>query len=122
MIHIYLAENNLLSNFQSGFRPLHSTPTSLANVTNNILQNIDRGQLTGLVFLDHSKGFDTLDHNILLDKLTVSFNFNKSATQWFSSYLTGRSQNRVCVDRAVSQLEKLLYMGYPRRVCWVHLK
>ena len=64
------------------------------------------------MFLDLRKTFDTLDHDILLVKLTVSFNFNKSATQWFSSYLTGRSQS-VCVNGAISHPEELLY-GVPQ--------
>ena len=70
MVYTYLQQHNLLSIYQSGFRSLHSTSTCLADVTNTLLQNIDKGQLTGLVFLDLKKAFDTLDHRVLLNKLT----------------------------------------------------
>ena len=70
MVYSYLQEHRLLSPLQSGFRPLHSTPTCLTHVTNTLLENIDKGLLTGLIFLDLSKAFDTLDRSIILDKLT----------------------------------------------------
>ena len=101
MIYKYLQEHNLLSAHQSGFRPLHSTSTCLTHVTNTLLHNIDKGYLTGLVFLDLSKAFDTLDHNVMLDKLS-DFGFNRSALQWFSSYLTGRTQS-ICVNGVTSE-------------------
>lgn len=92
MMYKYLQEHNLLSSHQSGFRPLHSTTSCLTHVTNILLHNIEKGYLTGLIFLDLSKAFDTLDHQILLDKLS-NFGFNRSAVQWFSSYLTHRTQS-----------------------------
>ena len=54
MVYSYLQEHRLLSPLQSGFRPLHSTSTCLAHVTNTLLENIDKGLLTGLIFLDLS--------------------------------------------------------------------
>ena len=95
MVYSYLQEHRLLSPLQSGFRPRHSTSTCLAHVTNTLLENIDKGLLTGLIFLDLSKAFDTLDHSIMSDKLT-SLGLNRSAVQWFRSYLTMRTQS-VCI-------------------------
>ena len=92
MIYKYLQEHNLLSSHQSGFRSLHSTSTCLTHITNNLFHNIDKGYLTGLVFLGLSKAFDNLNHNVMLDKLSL-FGFNHSALQWFSSYLTRRTQS-----------------------------
>ena len=100
MVYSYLQEHRLLSPLQSGFRPRHSTSTCLAHVTNTLLENIDKGILTGLIFLDLSKAFDTLDHSIMLDKLT-SIGLNRSAVQWFRSYLTMRSQS-VCTNGVLS--------------------
>ena len=53
---------------------------------------MDKGQLTGMVFLDLSKAFDTIDHDIMLKKL-ISLGFSDSAALWFKAYLTNRSQS-----------------------------
>ena len=55
MVYKFLQQHNLLSVCQSGFRSLLSTSTCLTDVTNTLLQNIDKGQLTGLVLLDLTK-------------------------------------------------------------------
>ena len=70
MVYNLLLKHKLLSSYQSGFRSLHSTATSLIDITNAILHNIDKGKLTGLAFLDLSKAFDTLDHELLLTKFS----------------------------------------------------
>ena len=72
---------------------------------------IDKGLLTGLLFLDLSKAFDTLDHSIMLDKLT-SLGMNRSAVQWFRSYLTMRTQS-VCTNRVLSEPQPISF-GSPR--------
>ena len=53
---------------------------------------MDRGLLTGMVFLDLSKAFDTLDHDTMLEKL-YSLGFLDSAVFWFKAYLTNRTQS-----------------------------
>ena len=78
LVYTFLRQHNLLSVYQSGFRSLQSSSTCLTDITNTLLQNIDKGQLTGLVFLDLTKAFDTLDHSILLDKL-ASLEFSKAS-------------------------------------------
>ena len=90
MVYNFLLQHKLLSSYQFGFRPLHSTATSLIDITNTILHNIDKGKLTGLAFLDLSKTFDTLDHDLLLMKL-ADFGLSKSSVNWFNVYLTNRT-------------------------------
>ena len=66
---------------------------------------MDKGQLTGMVFLDLSKAFDTIDHDIMLNKL-ISLGFSDSAVLWFKAYLTNRSQS-VRVNGIVSDPQSI---------------
>ena len=68
-------------------------------VKNTLVENIDKGILTGVIFLDLSKACDTC--LIMLDKLN-SLRINRSAVQWFRSYLTMRTQS-VCTNGALSE-------------------
>ena len=85
---------------QSGFRRLHSTVTSLFNVTSRWLNNIDKGLVKGVVCIDLRRAFDTVDTDILLAKLK-GFGFTGIEHQWCWSYLTGKSQS-VWVDGHLS--------------------
>ncbi len=88
----YFEERNLLTIAQSGFRRICSTVTSLLHVTDRWLMNIDKGLVTGVVFIDLQKAFDTVDVNILLVKLP-SLGITEMEHKWFKSYLSGRSQS-----------------------------
>ena len=65
----FLSENNILYNFQSGFRPNHLTNLCLAHLTYKILKGFNEGLLTGMILIDLQKVFDTNNHEVLLQKL-----------------------------------------------------
>ena len=65
----YLRAHKLLYEYQSGFRSAYSTDTCLANLTDYIKQEQDKGRYIGMFLLDLQKAFDTVDHRILLQKL-----------------------------------------------------
>ena len=86
----FITLNNCFDVFQSGFRPHHSTETALVKVLNDIHLNADNGKISVLVLLDLSAAFDTVDHNILLDRLENWTGLSGMALNWFESYLKDR--------------------------------
>ena len=90
-LYDYLNTYNLLTCCQSGFRSFHSTLTALLEATNDWSVNIDNGMLNGVVFIDLKKAFDTIDHEILLLKLS-NYGVDSTSLKLFQSYLTNRSQ------------------------------
>jgi len=87
----YMAQNNLLTVYQSGFRRNHSTASAVLKIVEDIRSAINSRQVTVALFLDLRKAFDTVNHAILLSKLK-KLGFDRDATKWFTSYLSGRSQ------------------------------
>ena len=87
----YLNVNDLLTSCQSGFRSLHSTLTALLETSNNWCVNVDKGLLNGVIFIDLKKAFDTIDHEIILQKL-AKYGVDQDALKWFKSYLANRLQ------------------------------
>ena len=87
----YLNEHNLLNEIQHAYRKGHSTETCLNEITDFIYEEIDKGNLVGLASLNLSKAFDSIDHDLLIEKLR-SLNLGENSLNWCSSYLTGRKQ------------------------------
>lgn len=90
-IMLFLESNNLLSNFQHGFRRGFSTVTQLTEFAHDILHNLDVGNQVDAIFIDFSKAFDTVLHSKLLAKLNAILN-NPHLVDWISSFLSSRSQ------------------------------
>lgn len=86
----HLQDNNLFPTYQSAYRKFHSTETAVLRVFSDVLGAADNGKLTLLVLLDLSAAFDTVDHQILLQRLASSFGFDGASLSWFRSYLTKR--------------------------------
>ena len=104
-LYTYLSNNHLLFTGQSGFRLFHSVLTSLLKCTNDWYLNLDKGQYTSVTFIDPKKAFDTVDHQILLQKLRV-YGLAGKEINWFQSYLDNRKQ--CCkVNGHVSKLDNI---------------
>ena len=65
----HLENNQLISDRQFGFFQNRSTEQATALFTDQIRSNMDNGQLTGAVFIDMSKSFDTISHVSIINEL-----------------------------------------------------
>ena len=104
----FLEENKLLSESQHGFRKNLSTETALMKVNEAIYNNIDNQKISLLLLLDLSKAFDSVSHEILLEKC-IDFNIDQF---WFENYLSDRVQS-VKLDSAISSSRQVKY-GVPQ--------
>ncbi len=100
-LYSFLEKDYICEDFQSGFRPSHCTETALIRVPYDLLLSSDRGCISLVVLLDLSAAFDTIDHNILLNKLENFVGISGRALAWFKSYLSDRHQF-IAVNEAVS--------------------
>ena len=80
-------------------------------MTDIIKKETEKGNYTGVILLDLQKAFDTVNHQILCQKLTA-IGLNPSAVKWFESYLNDRMQS-VAINGTVSDL-KYVSCGVPQ--------
>ena len=110
-LYSFLADEEIITNQQSGFRSLHSTVTALLEATDSWALDIDRDNVNAVAFLDLKKAFDTVDHDVLLSKL-ILYGIQESAYDWFKSYLNSRTQK--CVVKGSLSKVCSLGCGVPR--------
>ena len=87
------------------------TLKALREATDTWAYNIDRGKINAVVFLDLKKAFDTVDHKILLSKLS-QYRIRGNAHNWFKSYLENRTQ--MCSINGSMSNKRSLTSGVPR--------
>ena len=87
----FLEFNKILIENQFGFRKKCSTYMALAVLIDKVLKSLESGDYMIGVFLDFSKAFDTVDHDILLKKL-CHYGIRDTGLKWFQSYLSERKQ------------------------------
>ena len=90
-LYNYFESNGILHSHQYGFRKHHSTELASAHVVNTVPTNMDNGFKTIAIFTDLSKVFDTINHEILIDKLK-HYGLTDSALNLIKSYLTSRKR------------------------------
>ena len=98
--YTFLNEHNLLNPKQAGFRTRHSCQTALTLMTEEWLNAMHKGELTGVLMIDLCKAFDLVDHFLLLHKLKI-YRCSEDAFTWFTSYLSERTQ-RVDINGQIS--------------------
>ena len=94
-LYAYLEENNFLKE-QAGFRPNRSTQDILLKTIDVWKIALDDGQIVAAVLIDLSKAFDSIIHNLLLQKLHI-YGIHGVELTWFTDYLSGRRQRVVLV-------------------------
>ena len=108
----HLKFNNLYDKFQSAYRTFHSTETALLRVKNDVLNAMDNRNVMLLLLLDLSAAFDTIDHSILLNRLSKRCGINGTCLKWFTSYLSDRHQ-MVKINDVTSESIRVKY-GVPQ--------
>ena len=101
----FMVKHDVLYQKQYGFRNNHTTYMAVLDFVKDVSKASDNNKLTLGVFMDLSKAFDTIDHNILLDKL-YHYGFRGISHAWFSDYLSNRSQY-VNYNNTISSYEKV---------------
>ena len=87
----YIDKNSILNEKQFGFRTNHSTYMVIIELVYKVVSAVERNENILGMFLDLSKAFDTIDHDILLYKLEY-YGFRGIVLDWFKSYLKNRKQ------------------------------
>ena len=85
----FLDKNNVIYRYQSGFRKFYSSDSCLSYLNNKITTGFESGLFTGMILVDLQKAFDTINHDILIKKMTF-LGFSEEITNWFKSYLTNK--------------------------------
>ena len=110
-VYDYLEKINAIYRLQFGFRSKHSTTHALIDITETIRKALDSEKFACGIFVDLQKAFDTVNHEILIQKL-AHYGIRGVANDWFMSYLTNRVQ--YVSIYGFESLHKILKHGVPQ--------
>ena len=111
-LQTHMKDNDLHPTHQSAYRKNHSTETALLRITNDILREMDCNKCSLIVMLDQSAAFDTVNLDVLINRLECTYGINSSALDWLKSYYNGRTQT-VQIS-GMSSTAKTLLTGFPQ--------
>ena len=107
----FLEKYNCIYKYQYGFRRSHSTNHALIEITEKVRKALDSGKFACGIFVDLQKAFDTVNHDILLNKLE-HYGLRGTSKSWFKSYLDNRKQ--LVSINGVDSETKLMKHGVPQ--------
>ena len=90
-VYSFFTKHNILNKYQFGFRKNHSTTLAIIEIVDKIREEMENGNSVIAIYLDLSKAFDLVNHEILLYKLNY-YGVRGQVLDWFKSYLTDREQ------------------------------
>ena len=91
-VYNHLDSNGLLYEKQFGFQRNNSTEHAILQLTRDITSSFEKGEYTLGVFIDLSKAFEAVDHQILIKKLHY-YGIDGTALKWFKSYFSNKKQH-----------------------------
>ena len=106
----FLETQKIMYHKQFGFRKQHSTYMAIMILLDKLINSIENGEIVVGVYLDFSKAFDTVDHDILLTKLYHD-GIRGNGLQWFKIYMSERKQ--FVTYNGISSSMKTIYCGVP---------
>ena len=111
----FLLAHDILNDVQHAYLKGRSTQTAMFRFTEEILKALERGVIPLGLFLDLSKAYDTLNYNILIQKLEL-YGIKETALRWIISYLSGRQQKVIMGkgSRRVSSDQTEIGLGVPQ--------
>lgn len=114
-IMTFLKDCEILSENQHGYMKGRSTHTAIFQFTRAILRDLEEGNLALGIFLDLSKAFDSLDRDLLLNKMEM-YGIRGTALEWLVSYLNNRTQRVVINKNGILYKSKIMQntVGVPQ--------
>lgn len=111
----FLNKHNILKENQFGFREKHSTQDAVLALYKFLLNNIEQKNKTACIYFDMTRAFDTVNHQLLLQKLE-SYGIRGAPLSWVASYLNERSQKVIIKDTNSSYYSdsKIVTTGVPQ--------